>query len=60
MKESGDLRISEPQTVYWDTVEYTPNYQFQDFDLEQEIAAYQRLEPSGYGRYKELPCKRLK
>lgn len=53
MAASGDIRATEPQSIYWDTVEYTPNYQFKNFDLAEEVEAY-RIKPL-WG--KELPCR---
>lgn len=41
MSQTGDLRASEPQTTYWDTVLYTPEYQFSDFNLDTVINQYQ-------------------
>lgn len=40
MKETGDIRATNPQSVYWDTVRYTPSYDFDDFNLTQEISRY--------------------
>ena len=56
MKKTNDLRVTEPQTIYWDTVEYTPDYQFYDFDLKQRIAEYKMLKAES-GRYKEYSCE---
>ena len=53
MAASEDIRATEPQSIYWDTVEYTPNYQFKNFDLAEEIDAY-RIKPL-WG--KEIPCR---
>ena len=50
MYKTGDLRYSEPQTIYWDTVVYTPNYQHEEFDLDAEIAAYQMNKRMPNGR----------
>jgi arylsulfatase A-like enzyme len=47
MVTSDDLRASEPQTSYWDTVLYTPNYQFKDFDLRAEIEGYEMVPLQG-------------
>ncbi len=57
MKQTNDLRITKPQTTYWDLVEYTPDYQRYDFDLVKRIEDYKMLTPAGYGRYEEVPCK---
>ena len=55
MKETGDLRIQKPQTNYWDTVEYTPNYQFYDFDLNKELKEY-RMEIKTGNQFSKIPC----
>ena len=57
MKKTDDLRFSEPKTIYWDTVIYTPDYQFYDFDLEEKIAAYKMLKSKGSGRFEEVSCQ---
>lgn len=53
MTASGDIRATEPQSIYWDTVLYTPNYQFENFDLAEKISDY-RVKPL---RGQEIPCK---
>jgi len=58
MEETNDIRLTDPQTIYWDTVEYTPDYQRYDFDLAKRIADYKMLKPAGYGRFNEAPCKK--
>ena len=55
MLETNDLRATEPQTIYWDTVRYTPKYQFHDFDLEKRIENYDMLEKVG-NRFDSLKC----
>ncbi|MEN0047780.1 MAG: sulfatase [Bacteroidota bacterium] len=55
MIETNDLRATEPQTIYWDTVRYTPKYQFYDFDLEEGIKNYNMLEKVGNG-FDSLKC----
>ena len=57
MQETGDLRLKEPQTVYWDTVEYVPTYQFKDYDLQENISAYRLLKSKRFGRFDEVGCK---
>ena len=47
MLKTNDLRAAEPQTIYWDTVRYTPNYQMHDFNLKKEIDAYEMLKRDG-------------
>lgn len=44
MAATGDIRATEPQSIYWDTVLYTPDYQFDNFDLIEKIGAY-RIDP---------------
>ncbi len=56
MITEGDRRARAPQTIYWDTVLYTPDYQFENFDLTQEIAKYKIVQPTGDGQVEELPC----
>ena len=55
MEETGDLRAKEPQTTYWDEVLYTPDYDTEDFDLEQKINDYTQLVREG-GRLISVPC----
>lgn len=56
MKETGDLRATEPRTVYWDTVLYTPNYDFSNFDLDKKIEEYKMLARDG-GKFVEAKCE---
>lgn len=56
MSTSEDLRASDPQTIYWDTVRYTPDYQHQDVDLQAELREATYLKSSGAGKFTELPC----
>ncbi|NNE78016.1 MAG: sulfatase, partial [Pricia sp.] len=55
MKKTNDRRATEPQTVYWDTILYTPDYQFENFDLQKEINEYRMLVRKG-GQFEELGC----
>jgi len=55
MVSTNDLRVTEPQTVYWDTVHYTPKYQRYDFDLEEGIKEYDLLKKTG-NRLDSLKC----
>lgn len=57
MQETNDIRAIKPNTIYWDTVEYTPTYQFSDYDLQAKIDAYELLEPKGFGRFEKKTCK---
>ncbi|MEM9888059.1 MAG: sulfatase [Bacteroidota bacterium] len=56
MKIHEDLRATSPQTTYWDTVRYTPKYQFYDYDLRQSIEDYNLLVRQA-GRLDSLKCK---
>lgn len=56
MIETDDMRTTEPQTTYWDKVLYTPDYQFENYDLEEKISEYKMLVPEG-GGFKEVGCK---
>ena len=51
MEKSKDPRFDNPNTIFWDTVEYVPKYQFENFDLEKGIEEY----TIGYSR-KGIPC----
>ena len=57
MVSTGDLRYSEPQTIYWDTVTYTPEYQHAAYDLDLEIAAYQMQKRMPNGRMVKQDCQ---
>jgi len=57
MESTNDIRFTDPQTIYWDTVEYTPDYQRANFDLDQRIANYKMARSVNYGRFEEIPCK---
>jgi len=56
MDASGDLRATNPQNIYWDTVLYTPNYQFENFDLVAKINQYRLRPPRGPGSAEGIPC----
>ena len=47
MNATGDLRATQPKTTYWDEVLYTPDYQRQNFDLDEEISNYSMLLNNG-------------
>lgn len=55
MQKSNDLRATDPRTIYWDTVLYTPDYDYSNFDLDKKIKDYQMAIRDG-GRFKEIPC----
>jgi len=57
MQTTNDIRSANPHTNYWDTVEYTPNYQHANFDLEEGIANYKMKKITESGRFEEVPCK---
>lgn len=57
MSNTDDLRAIEPHTNYWDTVMYTPNYQHQNYNLQEEIQAYKRLQPKPWGNFEAVACK---
>jgi len=56
MRENGDIRATEPQSIYYDTVEYTIEYQFQNYDLAEKIDAYHMLRMDGNMRFLEVEC----
>lgn len=55
MRATGDLRATEPTTDYWDKVLYTPDYQRENFNLQEEISTYNMLLKKG-GSFKETRC----
>lgn len=55
MVRTDDRRAKEPHTVYWDTVLYTPDYQFNDYDLKEKIKDYTLLVKKG-GQFIEMEC----
>lgn len=40
MEATGDLRVSDPHTAYWDQARYTPSYQMKDVDFMEYINDY--------------------
>jgi arylsulfatase A-like enzyme len=48
MVETNDLRATAPNTMYWDTVRYTPDYQHDNFDLEAGLTNYFMLERAAW------------
>jgi hypothetical protein len=56
MEKTGDLRASEPRSLYWDNVRYTPDYQFKDYDFEQRIKEYKIKPPFGKYAKEGIPC----
>ena len=56
MEASGDIRATDPQTIYWDTVLYTPNYQYENFDLVAQTNQYRIRPPRGPGSAEGIPC----
>jgi len=55
MKETGDLRATDPRTIYWDTVLYTPHYNYSNFDLDKKVNEYQMAIRDG-GKFKKVEC----
>ncbi|MEM6318814.1 MAG: sulfatase [Bacteroidota bacterium] len=57
MAETNDIRLTGPNTIYWDTVLYTPDYQFENFNLAKELNDY-RITPSKKEEknLEEIPC----
>ena len=47
MEETGDLRVREPRTEYWDKVLYTPDYQMENIDWQGNIETYRLLVRDG-------------
>ncbi|MEL6255436.1 MAG: heparan N-sulfatase, partial [Bacteroidota bacterium] len=56
MKEARDIRATEPQSIYYDTVEYTIEYQFEDYDLAKKIDDYKMLKMDGNMRFMKVEC----
>ncbi|MEP3210939.1 MAG: sulfatase [Maribacter sp.] len=56
MKQTNDLRATEPLTIYWDTLLYTPEYDFQNFDLDKKIEEYQMAIQKG-NKFRVIPCE---
>lgn len=56
MDETGDLRASDPRSLYWDQVRYTPDYQMKNFDFEQRIEEYRIKPPFGKYAKEGIPC----
>lgn len=56
MEETGDLRASDPRSIYWDTVRYTPNYQMEDYDFQKRIEEYRIKPPFGNEAKEGIPC----
>lgn len=56
MEETGDLRASDPRSIYWDTVRYTPDYQLEDYDFQKRIEEYRIKPPFGKYAKEGIPC----
>ena len=56
MEDTGDLRVAEPQTDYWDKLLYTPDYQMEDEDWKAGIQAYRQAVVEG-GTFAEKQCE---
>ncbi len=55
MLETSDLRATRPQTTYWDEILYTPEYKFENYNLEEKITEYDMLIRDG-GGFKKVKC----
>ena len=56
MRSTGDLRAAAPNSNYWDEILYTPDYQFENYDLQVKINEYHMLVRDG-GGFKKLNCE---
>ncbi|PZX56677.1 sulfatase family protein [Algoriphagus chordae] len=56
MEETGDLRASEPGSLYWDELRYTPNYQMENYDFQQRLEDYRIKPPFGKYAKEGIPC----
>jgi len=56
MRNTGDLRASDPKSTYWDEVRYTPNYQMEDTDVLKRIEEYRIKPPFGKYAKEGIPC----
>lgn len=57
MRQTSDRRLEDPNAIYWDTVLYTPSYQFGDFDLEERLQDYEMLRSRGANRFSRTKCQ---
>ncbi len=55
MEATIDLRAKEPHTNYWDEVLYTPDYQLENFDLNNRIDSY-KMQIRNRGSFEEIGC----
>ncbi|MBN3521642.1 sulfatase [Algoriphagus lutimaris] len=56
MEKTGDLRATEPRSLYWDKVRYTPDYQFENYDFKKMIEEYKIMPPFGNYPKGGIPC----
>jgi arylsulfatase A-like enzyme len=56
MEITKDPRHTDPNTPYWDEALYTPDYQFNNFDLKRELSDYKMLKRDATNSFKTLPC----
>lgn len=56
MEETGDRRATDPRSVYWDQVRYTPDYQFENYDFKKGILDYKIMPPFGKNAKSGIPC----
>lgn len=57
MEKTNDPRAVDPQSVYWDTVRYVPDYQYVNFNLTKEIGDYRIKSPDEPEASTGIPCK---
>ena len=57
MKTTNDLRYSDPNTIYWDTVEYVSKGKSRNVDVQQAIQEYDLLVPAGFSHFEKLKCQ---
>jgi arylsulfatase A-like enzyme len=56
MQETGDLRATDPLSLYWDQIRYTPSYQMKDVDFMEYIRNYRIKPPIGRFSNDGIPC----
>ena len=56
LTETGDPRVADPQTIFWDTARYTPTYGKHEFDRDAYIAEYRYQSIESGTNFREHPC----
>ncbi|MEZ4829058.1 MAG: sulfatase [Bacteroidia bacterium] len=56
MEKTGDPRLKNPRSTYWDELRYTPSYQHQDVNISEQIGLYRILPPLGPESREGIPC----